>query len=214
MARIVLAEDHPIVREGVRSFISKLPTHSVVAECRTGLETLRTLEQTPADVLIADLRLPELDGLEVIRRARRGYPGLRILVLSMHSGAPFVVRALRNGANGYLLKNSNLGEMSTALDVILGNGMYLSADVARHMNVQNLPYDPYDELTKREREILQLVAEGNSASQIKDRLAISVRTVEKHRSNLMIKLRLGGHAEVIRYALQRGLIPLSSPSAA
>lgn len=214
MARVVLAEDHPIVREGIRSFISKLPDYSVVAECRTGLETLRALERTAPDILIADLRLPELDGLEVIRRAHKQCPSLRILVLSMHAGASFVVRALRNGANGYILKNSNLADLSKALDVVMNDGTYLSADVARFINVETLPFDPYDQLTKREREVLQLVAEGYSAIQIKDILHISARTVEKHRSNLMLKIKLTNHADVIRYALQRGLIPLNTPSAA
>lgn len=208
MATIVLAEDHPFVREGIRSYLTTTRPHTVVAECASGLAALSSVNEHRPDLLLVDLRLPEMDGLEVIRRVHKEHPLIRIIVISMHSDSAYVSRAVRNGANGYVLKNSDVQDLAHAIDIVLDGGTWFSPSVSTSIDSAGTVSDPYDDLTPREREVLQLVAEGRTASDIKDVLFISARTVEKHRSNLMKKLDLRSHAEVIRYALQRGLIPL------
>ena len=148
----------------------------------------------------------------MIRRVHDEHPLIRIIVISMHAGSAYVSRAVRNGAHGYVLKNSDVQDLAHAIDVVLDGGTWYSPSVSASIDAAGNVSDPYDELTPREREVLQLVAEGRTASDIKDVLFISARTVEKHRSNLMKKLELRSHAEVIRYALQRGLIPLVGPT--
>jgi DNA-binding NarL/FixJ family response regulator len=212
MATIVLAEDHPFVREGIRSYLASSTHHSVVAECSSGLTALSAVNEHVPDLLLVDLRLPEMDGLEVIRRVNSEHPLVRIIVISMHAGSAYVTRAVRNGAHGYLLKNSDVKDLSQAIEVVLNGGTWFSPSVSAAVDQAGNVSDPYDDLTPRERQVLQLVAEGKTAADIKDILFISARTVEKHRSNLMKKLNLHSHAEVIRYALQRGLIPLVGPS--
>lgn len=212
MATIVLAEDHPFVREGIRSYLTASTYHTVVAECASGLTALAAVNEHQPDLLLVDLRLPELDGLEVIRRVHEEHPLIRIVVISMHAGSAYVSRAVRNGAHGYVLKNSDVKDLAEAIDIVLRGETWFSPSVSASIDELGTVSDPYDDLTPRERQVLQLVAEGKTASDIKDVLFISARTVEKHRSNLMKKLDLRSHAEVIRYALQRGLIPLVGPA--
>ena len=211
MATITITEDHPFVREGVRAYIERHTHHEVIDECKTGVEAIASVNRMTPDVLIIDLRIPELDGLEVIRRVHRDHPLVAIIVLSMHAGPAYVTRAIRYGARGYLLKNSDVQVLATAIESVLNGGTYFSSSVSQYLCDEGDAVDLYDSLTGREREILQLVAEGRSASEIKDLLFISVRTVEKHRSNMMKKLDFHHHSEIIRYALQRGLIPLIEP---
>jgi len=213
MATILIAEDHPFVREGIKSYLERTTPHEVVAECTTGLEALAEANAKKPDLLLVDLRLPELDGLEVIRRISQDQPLARIIVLSMHAGAAYVTRAVRYGAHGYLLKNSDVQILAQAIEKVLDGGTFFSPAVASFITEQGELTDRYDDLTTREREILQLVAEGKTAAEITNTLFISVRTVEKHRSNLMKKLGFHHQGEIIRYALQRGLIPLSDPAA-
>ena len=212
MATVLIAEDHPLVREGIRSYLERSTYHEVVAECASGLTALAKVSELNPDIILVDLRLPEMDGIEVIRRVRQEHPLTKVLVVSMHAGTAYVVRAIRNGAHGYLLKNSDIQDLARAVDLILDGGSYFSPSIASIIDETGELDDPYEQLTTREREVLQLVAEGKTATDIKDVLYISARTVEKHRSNLMKKLGLRSHAEVIRYALQRGLIPLVGPS--
>ncbi len=212
MATIIIAEDHPFVREGIRSYLTSSTHHTVVAECSTGLAAIAAVNEHRPDVLLVDLRLPEMDGLEVIRRVKEEHPLVRMIVVSMHAGSAYVTRAVRNGAHGYLLKNSDINELSEAIEVVHQGGSWFSSSIAASVNANGEVSDPYDELTPREREVLQLVAEGKTASDIKEILFISARTVEKHRSNLMKKLGLHSQSAVIRYALQRGLIPLIGPT--
>lgn len=213
MATIIITEDHPFVREGVRSYLERNTEHTVVAECATGLEAIAAVEKLTPDLLIVDLRLPEMDGLEVIRRVHIDYPLIRIIVLSMHTSAAYVTRAIRYGAHGYLLKNSDVQDLAKAVETVLDGGNYYSRSIAAFVTEEGALRDVYDDLTPREREVLQLIAEGRSTNDIKNILFISVRTVEKHRSNLMKKLGLHSHSELIRYSLQQELIPPIEPGA-
>ncbi|MDA0874891.1 MAG: response regulator transcription factor [Bacteroidetes bacterium] len=211
MATILIIEDHPLVREGIRSYLERSSFHKVVGECASGLTGLAKVGELRPDVVLVDLRIPEMDGIEVLRRIRQDYPLIKILVVSMHAGSAYVTRAVRNGAHGYLLKNSDIRDLSQAIDTIMSGGTWFSPTIAAAIDENGRVADPYEDLTTREREVLQLVAEGKTATDIRDILYISARTVEKHRSNLMKKLGLKSHAEVIRYALQRGLIPIIGP---
>jgi two-component system, NarL family, response regulator NreC len=209
MATVLLVEDHPIVREGIRAFLTQTSLHEVVAECEDGVTALELVAKHRPDIVIADLRIPRLDGLEVTRRVVQKYPSTKVVVLSMYSSDSYVASALRHGALAYVLKNSDIKELNAAIESALAGKRYLSSALSQRESREPVPQDRYELLTSREREILQHVAEGMTAATISEELNISGRTVEKHRSNLMHKLELKNHADVIRYALQRGLIPLA-----
>ena len=163
--------------------------------------------------MLLDLGLPGLHGLEVIRQVTRRTPGAHVLVLSMHAHEEYVLGALRNGAAGYLLKGSNSEEVVAAIRKVAGGGRYVSADVSNHLVSAFLDHgsapaaDSYETLTDREREVLNLMAEGRANGEIAERLFISVRTVETHRANAMHKLSLRSQTDVVRYALRRGILP-------
>lgn len=212
---VLLADDHQIVREGLRSLLAGDSEFSVVGEASDGPEALALAAQTQPDVLVLDLMMPGLHGLEVIRRLRQSAPQTRVVVLSMHANEAYVLEALRHGAAGYLLKDSSMAELTEAVRAAAGGRRYLGAPLTQQAieayieRSRTKPVDPYETLTDREREVLQLTAEGRSAAEIAEQLGISPRTVEVHRGNLMRKLGLRNQNEVVRYALRRGLVPLS-----
>jgi DNA-binding NarL/FixJ family response regulator len=212
--RIALADDHPILREGIRAVLEAETDFVVVGETGDGLQVSQLVERARPEVLILEVVMPGLSGLEIIRQVSRRFPATRVLVLSMHASEAYVLEALRNGAAGYVLKESAPAELVQAVREISCGRRYLSkplTDLALEAYFQNAkaaPLDIYEVLSPREREVFQLVAEGKSHSEIADRLSISPRTVETHRTNLMQKLRLHSHADLIRFALRRGIIPM------
>ncbi len=208
MATVIVVEDHPIVREGIRAFLTQTTEHEIVADCGDGATALELVKEHRPDVLITDLSMPGLDGLEVIRRVHRDFPNTAVVVLSMNSGDSYVSLAFRQGALGYVLKNSDIKELSDAIVSASNGKRFISKSLANRTQREPIPADRYELLTAREREILQLVGEGLTTSEISEKLWISVRTVEKHRSNLMHKLKVKNYADLIRFALQRALIPL------
>ena len=208
MATVVLTEDHPIVREGIRALLTQTPEHEVVAECGDGVTALKLVEEHRPDVLIIDLSMPGLDGLEVTRRVHLDFPNIAIVVFSAYSSDSYVSLAFRNGALGYVLKDSDMKELNDAIASALNGKRFISKSLASSTQREPIPADRYELLTTREREILQLVGEGLTALEISEKLLISVRTVEKHRSNLMHKLEVKNYADLIRFVLQRGLISL------
>ncbi len=213
MTRIVLADDHPIVREGLRSLLEKEPGFEVVGEARDGLEVAELVDETQADVLVLDLVMPGLGGVDVAREVARRSPKTRIVVLSMHASEAFVVRALKNGASAYVLKDSSLMELVRAVRQVEAGGRYLSSrlsEVAIEAYVNRTDrqaVDIYETLTTREREVLHLAAEGLSNPAIGERLFISARTAQAHLAHIMQKLGLRNRSELIVYAVRRGLIP-------
>jgi two-component system response regulator NreC len=213
MVRVLLAEDHAVVRQGLRRVLEAEPDFDVVGEVADGLKVADRAGESKPDVLLLDLGLPGLHGLEVIRRVTRRTPAVHVLVLSMHAHEEYVLGALRNGAVGYLLKGSNSEEVVAAIRKVAGGGRYVSADVSNHLvsaflDHGNVPAaDLYETLTDREREVLNLMAEGRTNNEVADRLFISVRTVETHRANVIHKLGLRSQTEVVRYALRRGILP-------
>ncbi len=210
---IVLAEDHHIVRQGLRALLSAEPEFSVTGEAADGLRAVEVVERLKPDVLIVDVMLPGLSGLEVTRQVRQRFPRTRVVVLSMHANEAYVLEALRNGASGYVVKDASAANLVQAVREAAAGRRYLSpplSDWAIEAYAQRAaagPFDPYDTLTTREREVLHLTAEGASSSQVAARLSISPRTVESHRANLMRKLGTRTQADLIRYALQRGILP-------
>ncbi len=212
---ILLADDHPVVRAGLRALLEMEADFKVVAEASDGLEAKTLVERLKPDVLIVDLMMPRLNGLEVTRYVAQAVPRTRALILSMHSNESYVLEALRYGARGYMLKQSDLGEVAQAVREILAGQVYLSAPLSqRTLEVyrsQSESTDPYDSLTARQREVLQLAAEGRTAAEIADILVISQRTAEMHRASLMRKLGLRTQTDLVRYAMWRGILPPEPP---
>lgn len=210
---VLIADDHAVTRQGLRAVLDERLGAQVVAEARDGLDTLRMLEEHTPDVLILDLALPGLNGLDVLAQAERRSPATRVVVLSMHSDDSYVVQAFRHGAAAYVLKGAGADELVAAVQAALEGSTYVSIALPDVL-IEKAQADPdtgssdrYDLLTDREREVFQLVAEGYTSREIGERLYISRRTVDKHRQNAMAKLNLRNQADAIRFALQRGLIP-------
>jgi len=217
-ATIVLADDHHIVRHGLQVLLSAEPDLRVVGEAVDGLETLRLVERLKPDVLVLDLMMPGLDGLEVIRQLKKRSPQTRTVVLSMHKNEAYVWEALKNGALGYVLKDCALSDLVRAVRDALANRPHLSPplseiNIMAYLQKKNSgPFDLYQTLTARERQILQLSTEGQTSADIGARLSISPRTVEAHRANLMRKLGFHKLTELVRYALERQLAPRDGPT--
>jgi len=212
--RVCLADDHPIVRQGLRNLLNSEPCFEVVGEASNGYSALDLLEELNPDVLVVDLMMPSLNGLEVVRRAKQTNPRLHIIVFSMQNADFYVTDALKFGASGYVLKESGPTEMIEAVKAVLNGEIYLSPDISKRLEnsystkPNDKAVDPYDMLTKREREILQLAAEGSTSLEIARLFTISVRTAEIHRSHVMAKLDLHNQNDILRYALKRGIISL------
>ena len=210
---ILVVDDHHVVRRGLRTVLETEPGFSVVGEAADGLEALEMVERLQPDVVIVDIMLPSLNGLELIRRVRQGTSHTRMVVLSMHANEAYVLEALQNGASGYVLKDASGADVVHAVRTALAGGRYLSPPLSERAieayGERRRPtvLDRYETLTAREREVLQLAAEGFSSVDIAIRLSISARTVEAHRAHFMQKLGLHGQTELVRYAIRRGLLP-------
>jgi two-component system, NarL family, response regulator NreC len=214
MTTIVLADDHQIVRQGLQALLKAEPNFSVIGEAGDGLEAVTLVERLKPDVLIIDLMLPGLNGLEVTRQVSQRWPQTRVVILSMHVNEAYVLEGLRNGAAAYVLKESSITDLVQAVHAVTAGQHYLSPPLSERAiqvyreKAKATFLDPYETLTTREREVLLLAAEGNNKSEIAARLSISSRTVETHRANLMHKLGLRTQTDLIRYALRRGILPL------
>lgn len=214
MVTIVLADDHEIVRQGLRSLLETAPDFQVVGEADNGLETVQLVERLQPEVLIVDIMMPGLNGLEVTRQVTQRFPQTQVIILSMRTNEAYVLEALRNGAAGYVLKAGSTAELIQAVHEVTAGRRYLSpllserAIEAYVQKAKESQPDAYETLTTREREVLQLAAEGRTTSEIATQLSISPFTAMTHRTNMMRKLSLHTHADLIRYALQRGILPL------
>jgi DNA-binding NarL/FixJ family response regulator len=215
MITAVLADDHPIVRQGLRTLLEGAAGCQIVGEASDGRTALDLIGQFRPDVAILDLQMPDLDGLEVVRRAHVHAPATRVIVLSMHGDEPFVLEALRHGAVGYVLKGSATSDLVAAVHAAMAGRRFLSAPLneraiaayAARAADPDQPLDRYDLLTNREREVLPLAAQGLGNTAIGQRLAIGPRTVETHRANLLRKLGLASQTDLVRFAVGRGLLP-------
>jgi DNA-binding NarL/FixJ family response regulator len=211
---IVLADDHRIVRQGLHALLKSEPDFNVVGEAGDGLEALELIRKLTPDVVVLDLMMPGLNGLEVARQINKQMPQTKIVVLSMYDDEGFVLAALANGVSAYVLKDAGSAEFVQAVREVAAGHRYLSppfsdrAIEAYQEMAKPSTLDKYETLTTREREVLQLSAEGHTNGEIAARLNISVRTAETHRSRLMHKLGVHTQAELIRYALRRGIIAI------
>jgi two-component system, NarL family, response regulator NreC len=213
---VVLADDHHIVRQGLRALLETDGDFSVIGEEADGLKVVDLVERLRPNVLVLDVQMPGLNGLEIARQIAQRALKTRVVILSMHSSDTYVLEALRHGAAGYVLKDANPAEVVEAVRAVGAGRRYLSRGLSERAidayaeKALAAPVDAYDTLTTREREVLQLAAESSSASEIAARLGISPRTVETHRENLMRKLGLQSQTDLIRYALRRGILPLEN----
>ncbi len=211
--RILLADDHTVIRAGIKLLLEGHPEWRVVGEASDGREALNALEETRPDLIVMDLAMPNLNGMEATRQILASHPTISVVVLSMHSDEGYVLRALKAGARGYVLKDSTETDLIDAVTAVRAGKSYFSPavsrvlveDYTRQLRGRNLE-DTYELLTNREREILQLAAEGKSNKDIAKLLNLSVYTIETHRKNIMEKLNLHSVPELILYAVRKGVI--------
>ncbi|MFN2221733.1 MAG: response regulator transcription factor [Chloroflexota bacterium] len=215
--RIILADDHTIVRKGLRVLLEEAGFINVIAEADDGHQLLEMVADQRPDAVVMDISMPHLSGLEATRRIKANYPAIKVVILTMHLDEEYVLQSLHAGAHGYVVKQSAPKDLVHAIEQALKDQVYISAQMGTHdldelvRRSQRVALrDRYETLTGREREILQLIAEGNDVGQIAVMLYISEKTVRAHRSHLMDKLGLHNPTALIRYALQRGIISFDS----
>jgi DNA-binding NarL/FixJ family response regulator len=206
--RILLADDHDLVRAGVRSLLQGMEGMEVVAEAGDGREALRLAKSQQPDVVLMDIAMPGLNGLDATARIVKDVPQSAVIILSMYANREYVVETLQAGASGYVLKNAAVDELETAIRTVAGGGKYLTPSVSGQLiaGVTGAPESAAAALTQRQREVLQLVAEGRSTREIAGQLHVSVKTVETHRAQLMDRLGIYDVAGLVRYAIRTGLV--------
>lgn len=207
--RIVIVDDHELVREGLKKVLLKEPGIQLVGEASNALELFKLLEETEVDLVVLDITMPGRSGLDIISELKNLNNRIRILILSMHPEERFALRALKAGASGYLSKEAAARELVTAIRKIMSGGRYVSATLADHL-LSNLDTDlgklPHETLSNREFEIFRLIAKGKSVGQIAEELILSVNTITSYRSRMMEKMNFNSNAEIVRYAIEHNLI--------
>jgi two-component system response regulator NreC len=209
--KVLIADDHQIVREGLRSMLEKEVGIEVIGEAGEGRTTLRLARDLTPDVIIMDVAMPDLNGIEATRQIVAEFPAIKVIALSMHDDRRFILNMIKAGAKGYLLKDSAFKDLAKAIRVVFANKTYLSSEIADIVVKDYLATSTSDDssafylLSPREREVLQLIAEGKTTNQIAEHLHISMKTVETHRAQLMTKLKVKGVAELTKYAIREGL---------
>jgi two-component system, NarL family, response regulator NreC len=211
--RILLADDHTILRAGLRMMLNAQPDMEVIGEAQDGKQAINATVHLQPDIVLMDITMPDMNGIEATRQIKRVAPEVKVLVLTMHENDEYVFQALRAGASGYILKEAADTELITALHVLRSGQFYLSpsaqsvivGDYLQRVHTGE-EKDSYNNLTEREKEILKLVAEGYTNNQIAERLVISPKTVDTHRTHVMDKLNLHSRAELVKYAMRRGLL--------
>jgi DNA-binding NarL/FixJ family response regulator len=213
MTRIVVVDDHQLVREGMISVLCSQPDFRIVGEAGDGRTAVDLVAQLRPDVLVVDLVMPGMPGLDVVREVREHFPRVHIVVVSILSAEEYVVSALRQGAHGYVLKDSGADVLAQAIRTVCAGRRYLCSPLSERAIEVYLSasaaetLDLYDVLSPREREILQLVAEGHTSAAVAEKLFLSVRTVENYRTGIMRKMGFRNHTDVVRFALRRNLLP-------
>jgi DNA-binding NarL/FixJ family response regulator len=221
--KVILVDDHSLVRAGIRSLIQNISGVEVIAEANNGRDAIRLIDELIPDLVLLDIAMPELNGLEVISRISKDNLITRVIILSMHTNEEYVVQALKAGAAGYLLKDSAPNELEIAVNAVMRGETYLSPAISKHVVDNYLRRisdvspekekgpDIFKQLTSRQREILQLIAEGNSTKEIANKLNVSIKTVETHRMQLMDRIGIHDVAGLVRYAIRMGIITVKMP---
>ena len=209
--RVLLVDDHGLVRAGIRSLLEKISGVEVIAEASNGREALELIRTNTPDIVLMDIAMKELGGLEALPRIAKSFPSVKVIVLSAHSNEEYVIRALRSGAAGYMLKDAATVELELALRAVEKGKTYLSPSVSRtvidsYLERVGNASSPIEQLTARQREILQLIAEGKNTKEVAGTLDISVKTVEAHRLQLMARLSIHDLPGLVRYAIRSGLV--------
>ena len=211
--KIIIAEDHRLFREGIKALLEKSAEFQIVAEAGDGLEAIRSARKNKADLMILDLSMPKLGGISAIREIKRQFPNIKILVLTIHQSDQYVLETFEAGADGYCLKDAGRNELRVAIDSVLAGNTYLSPGISELVMEGYIEgrkklktKTTWDTITKREREVLKLLGEGYQNKEIAELLHISVKTVEKHRANIMSKLDLHNAAALTAYAIEKGLV--------
>jgi len=215
VTRILIADDHTILRSGIRAILDTVPEFEIVGEANNGKDAISLVGKLMPDLLLCDLSMPKTNGTEAIQRIRSRYPDIKILVLTVHKTEEYVHATLKAGANGYILKDDTSEELINALKNLMANKTYLSPSICNEVVLGYLA-DPskatithsLDQLTTREREVMKLIAEGYKNKNVAEYLSISLKTVEKHRSNMMKKLDLHSASSITSYAIKNGLTSL------
>jgi DNA-binding NarL/FixJ family response regulator len=216
MIRVLLVDDHRIMREGIASLLDSEDDMEVVEQADNGRESIALAKKLKPDIIVMDIAMPDLNGADATRQVLHDNPNIRVIALSMHSDRQFVATMLEAGASGYLVKSSAYKELRQAIRTVMDGHPYLSSEVAEVVvedYVRNLPSEQKTqtpELTPREREVLQLIAEGHSTKKIAQQLYLSAKTVGTHRRNIMEKLGVNSIAELTKYAISHGLTSLES----
>jgi DNA-binding NarL/FixJ family response regulator len=211
MTRVLLADDHGLVRAGIRALLEKIPNVEVVGEAGTGREALELARSKLPSIVLMDIAMAELGGLEALPRITKDFPSVKVIILSAHASEEYVIRALREGASGYMLKDSATTELELAINSVIHGKIYLSPSISRTVIDDYLQrvggaVSPLEQLTSRQREILQSIAEGKNAKEIAADLDISIKTVESHRLQLMDRLNIHDVPGLVRYAIRNGLV--------
>ena len=212
--RILLADDHQIMREGLKALLAKHTSIEVIAEAENGIEALSIARQERPDVIVMDIAMPDINGIEVTRQIKSELSDIKIIALSMHSDRRFVSEVLKAGASAYVLKHAAFEDLEKAIKAVMMNRTFLSADVLESVvseyvsQLSNSEYEAYRQLSDRERQVLQLLAEGNSTKEIAFKLHVSVKTIESHRQNIMNKLGIRTLAGLTKFAVREGLTSL------
>ena len=213
--KVLLADDHSLFRAGVHALLSNIEGVDVVGEADTGRKALEMVGARTPDVVLMDIAMPEMNGLETTTRVTREYPGVRVIMLSMHAGEEYVMQALRAGASGYLLKDAATSELELAVRAVARGETYLTPTISKRVIDDYLmrttgSQGPVDQLTKRQREILQLIAKGYTSKEMAQMLNLSPKTIETHRTQLMKQLDIHDVAGLVRYAIRVGLVTLDA----
>jgi DNA-binding NarL/FixJ family response regulator len=203
---IILADDHAMLREGIRKIIERIEDALITGEANDGLELLELLKKSSPNLVILDISMPNLRGLEAIREIKKTYPQVKVLVLTMHKKKEFLRQALRDGADGFLLKEDAGSELIRAVQTVRNGGKYLSPLLSSVLTSLAVEEEKTEVLTMREREVLKLLAEGKRSKEIAAALYISPHTVRRHRSNIMEKLNIQNMADLVKYAISQSYI--------
>jgi DNA-binding NarL/FixJ family response regulator len=206
---LFLADDHTLVRQGIAALVNQTPDMRVVGECGDGLKVVEEVLKSKPDVVVLDLTLPGLNGLDVCRQLTRKAKGIAVLVVTMHVEEEFIVRSLESGASGYLIKEAAADQLAEAVRTVARGDLYLGPGVPRAVLSRltaGPDADPYNRLTVREREVLQLIAEGKTNRRVAEILDLSVKTVDTHRAHLMRKLDIHDQTSLVKYAIRRGIV--------